>query len=269
MELFTILIESLTVLVSFTQDVVEQGNDTQEEKFRQFIEQPSEISSEKSKQNTVSEKSSKGTTPEKKTPVRTNPEDKSNSSPPESSPTDGQIDAVLKKMEQVQQRLRNETLDKERIGPETQQLQQEIVQQLDALIRMAEKESASQQNSQQQSSQQPMPSTQQKPKSPSTSQQNNQKSPAQNQNSQDGSQKASKGPRNENNGPQDSTNRVDSGKNYLLDLANREERIREVWGHLPPSIRQKMMNAAKETVLPQYEELVRRYYEALANQDHD
>lgn len=37
-----------------------------------------------------------------------------------------------------------------------------------------------------------------------------------------------------------------------------------VWGHLPPKVREQMQSAFSETYLPEYDELVRRYYEALA-----
>ena len=37
-----------------------------------------------------------------------------------------------------------------------------------------------------------------------------------------------------------------------------------VWGHLPPKVREQMRSAFSETYLPEYDELVRRYYEALA-----
>lgn len=38
-----------------------------------------------------------------------------------------------------------------------------------------------------------------------------------------------------------------------------------VWGHLPPKVREQMRSAFSETYLPEYDELVRRYYEALAS----
>ncbi len=37
-----------------------------------------------------------------------------------------------------------------------------------------------------------------------------------------------------------------------------------VWGHLPPKVREQMRSAFSETYLPEYDDLVRRYYEALA-----
>ena len=48
-------------------------------------------------------------------------------------------------------------------------------------------------------------------------------------------------------------------------LARRRALINEVWGHLPPTLREKLLNVGSEKLLPQYEELIRRYYESLAN----
>lgn len=47
-------------------------------------------------------------------------------------------------------------------------------------------------------------------------------------------------------------------------LARRKAMLNEIWGHLPPTMRERLMNASSEKLLPQYEDLIRRYYEALA-----
>ncbi len=39
---------------------------------------------------------------------------------------------------------------------------------------------------------------------------------------------------------------------------------KEVWGHLPPALRRELLNVYSEKYIPQYEDLVRRYYESLA-----
>lgn len=39
--------------------------------------------------------------------------------------------------------------------------------------------------------------------------------------------------------------------------------VREVWGHLPPAVRARVRVDFSETVLPAYDDLVRRYFEAL------
>lgn len=48
----------------------------------------------------------------------------------------------------------------------------------------------------------------------------------------------------------------------------RQRQLREsVWGHLPPALREKMLNLPHDKTLPKYSEHIRRYYEALAEQD--
>ena len=39
--------------------------------------------------------------------------------------------------------------------------------------------------------------------------------------------------------------------------------LREVWGHLPPALRERVPSDFHETILPAYDDLVRRYFEAL------
>ncbi|GIX05134.1 MAG: hypothetical protein KatS3mg114_1003 [Planctomycetaceae bacterium] len=39
----------------------------------------------------------------------------------------------------------------------------------------------------------------------------------------------------------------------------------DVWGHLPPGLREKLLNAYSEKTVPQYEHLIRKFYEALSD----
>jgi hypothetical protein len=47
--------------------------------------------------------------------------------------------------------------------------------------------------------------------------------------------------------------------------ATRQQRLlfREVWGHLPPALRERAPSDFHEVILPAYDDLVRRYFEAL------
>jgi hypothetical protein len=40
----------------------------------------------------------------------------------------------------------------------------------------------------------------------------------------------------------------------------------DVWGHLPPALRQKLLNVYQDKYLPKYDDLVRRYFESLADE---
>lgn len=44
----------------------------------------------------------------------------------------------------------------------------------------------------------------------------------------------------------------------------RSDLVRDAWGHLPPRLREQLLNAGPDKYLPQYDSLVRRYFESLA-----
>ena len=47
----------------------------------------------------------------------------------------------------------------------------------------------------------------------------------------------------------------------------RQRMAKDVWGHLPPALRQELLNVYSEKFLPKYDAMVRKYYEALAEQN--
>jgi hypothetical protein len=51
------------------------------------------------------------------------------------------------------------------------------------------------------------------------------------------------------------------------EVRRRKDLATAVWGHLPPRLRDRMHGAFSERFLPQYDDLVRSYYEALATRD--
>ncbi len=81
-----------------------------------------------------------------------------------------------------------------------------------------------------------------------------------------GSSKSDQGDQKDKEKPQDSDDRMDKRRESAAELARRTNLIKDVWGHLPPALREKMLNIYSEKYLPRYEELVRRYFEALAEQ---
>jgi hypothetical protein len=64
----------------------------------------------------------------------------------------------------------------------------------------------------------------------------------------------------------DSEERADAAKRALAEEARRQQLIKDVWGHLPPHLREAMRNNFNEKYLPRYEDLIKRYYETLAEQ---
>jgi hypothetical protein len=61
------------------------------------------------------------------------------------------------------------------------------------------------------------------------------------------------------------------GEGELSDgeIQRRRNLATSVWGHLPPRLRDKMEGAFSERFLPQYDDLVRRYYESLATDSEE
>ena len=49
-------------------------------------------------------------------------------------------------------------------------------------------------------------------------------------------------------------------------LVTVDDLVSDVWGHLPPTQRKKLINAYSDTYLPKYDDLVRRYFSALAEE---
>ena len=75
------------------------------------------------------------------------------------------------------------------------------------------------------------------------------------------------GERNEN--PQDSQDKLDPAQQKAAEEARRRAVANDVWGHLPPNVREALQKSFNERYLPKYEDLVRRYYESLAEKRRD
>lgn len=134
-------------------------------------------------------------------------------------------------------------------GTETRQIQDKVVSDIQKLIDAAKQKSPN--NNPQQNS----GSRQQQ--SGSQSQSQSQQSPGQ-QGTNPGSKPAGTGQPGRKSGV---------GKPLLSDKsgAARQQRplFREVWGHLPPALRERAPSDFHEVTLPAYDDLVRRYFEAL------
>ena len=58
--------------------------------------------------------------------------------------------------------------------------------------------------------------------------------------------------------------RLDPEAENLLEIARRRSFIDQTWGHLPASLRERILEASNQRPLPKYQEHVQRYFEALA-----
>ena len=137
--------------------------------------------------------------------------------------------------------------------------QRESIALLDALLKHAEFASQQQQSS-----------PNQQPETPEGKDGGEAKSkPGQNEATQ-GKQQAKGEPTPVGENPDgESTERMGQGDDTEGDVARRQNLVKEVWGHLPPAVRQEMLNVYSEQFLPQYDDMVRRYFAALAGANKD
>jgi hypothetical protein len=150
------------------------------------------------------------------------------------------IEETLPLMRTAEARLAESRLDAETVG-----LQKQIVQNLEKLLQLAEQQAAQRQEAV--PDEQPADSTSQASPAGGTGDERRQSPDA--------------GESSEEDRPGEGLSDVEIQRRKALATA--------VWGHLPPRLRDKMHGAFSERFLPQYDELVRKYYEALATQGED
>jgi hypothetical protein len=64
----------------------------------------------------------------------------------------------------------------------------------------------------------------------------------------------------------ESTDRTEGTASDREELARLQILLRQVWGHLPPKIRDQMQSGLIEEFLPKYERLIEEYYSRLAEE---
>jgi len=128
-------------------------------------------------------------------------------------------------------------------GP-AQQMQQRILEDLTKLIEQAQKQADSQQQLQNQQQNQRQSSQRQKVQQPSSG-----------------------SPDKESNKPaKDSTERLGQSKETRPDPAAMKSLMKNSWGHLPARAREQMLQTSPERFVPQYELMIERYYQRLAEE---
>jgi hypothetical protein len=155
------------------------------------------------------------------------------------------VQPIVKEMKDAQSRLKGGDT-----GPGTRGVQEHVVRDLDKLIEAAARQSDSSRGSRQ---------PQSEAKSP--------------QESQNGSPEEGKAQQKSGSlGPPSNTAGSEPGRTNgkrqpraitAIAVPGHSSLAREVWGHLPPAVRENVRVDFSETVLPAYDELVRRYFEAL------
>jgi hypothetical protein len=149
-------------------------------------------------------------------------------------------------------------------GHKTQEIQDQVVKDLEELLALLKKQqnrqSSQQKNQDQNSGKNQPPNQRQKVQKNQGDPQNSgaKKNPDSNdpQNGRRDSEKS-----------RDSQERTDPARSAAAEEARRAQMIKDAWGHLPPHLREAMQNAFSEKYLPKYEDLVKKYYEALAEKN--
>jgi hypothetical protein len=155
------------------------------------------------------------------------------------------IQPIVKRMQAAQSRLKQGDT-----GADTRTIQEQVVHDLEKLIDAASRQSGAGQGA---------------PKSPSQGQSSQGSDERSGQQPQQGKQGQPAGGQATNSGP--TTGRNGSPRRTqpkkIPASGDRSSLVREVWGHLPPAVRENVRVDFSETVLPAYDELVRQYFEAL------
>lgn len=134
------------------------------------------------------------------------------------------------------------------VGEPTREIQEEIVSDIEALIREARRRqggSPSPNNDQQQQT-----ADRSKVKQP----QQQQQQPAQGSGSGEPNNQPAK----------DSTDRVEQGNVREADMQDMNELMRQVWGHLPQREREQMLQSTVDVFLPKYSTMIEEYFRRLA-----
>ncbi|MCH7686765.1 MAG: hypothetical protein IH899_08805 [Planctomycetes bacterium] len=171
--------------------------------------------------------------------------------PQELAPDENPLESAIKGMLDAEKRIGNRN-----IGEETQNIQKKVVDDLQKLIDLANQRqqqsqrrrqnSRRQRNQQQNGARQQGPQQQQKPSSPSGQNRSGQQNRKQ---------------------PGDSGAGARVGETNSSELLRQRRMLEEVWGHLPPALRERMQNVISEKYLPKYDEMIRRYFKSLAQDE--
>lgn len=160
------------------------------------------------------------------------------------------LENAVEGMREAQQRL-----GREETGAETQEVQQKVVDDLQKLIDLAQqRQSRTSQRQAQQRQQQPNMPQQGQPENRGVPDQPQQ--PRQDQPGQQNRQR-----------PEDSEENNRSDQLRPAELLQRQRFVEEIWGHLPPVVRERMRNVISEKYLPNYEDQIRRYFKSLADEE--
>jgi hypothetical protein len=155
------------------------------------------------------------------------------------------VEPIVKRMKAAQSRLNEGDT-----GSQTRGIQEEVVRDLDKLIEAASQQSESSRASRQ------------SPSGGKSQRETENGSPQQEQGAKRGGSEGAGTARGSAPGSRGGT-RTPRAVQTKGAIGRPSTLVREVWGHLPPAVRERVRVDFSETVLPAYDELVRKYFEAL------
>ncbi|MFO1023200.1 MAG: hypothetical protein U0903_21300 [Planctomycetales bacterium] len=179
------------------------------------------------------------------------------------------VEKILKGMQLSETKVRSSDTSKE-----TLETQKQIVKDLDALIKALQQ----QQNQQPPPSSSPQQNQQQQDQNQQQNQSQQERQQAQPQNSREQQeaerqrqQRRNAQTRSEADKSRESGPRKETKTNSKPEEGSTAAYEKDVWGHLPPAMRRELLNIYREKFIPKYDEMVRKYYEALSegNQNPD
>ena len=172
-------------------------------------------------------------------------------------PLPDELDHAVTSMRDVTERL-----DRKDVSEETSRLQTSILADIDKLIDKLKSQPPQQdQNSNPDQSDQNSQNRENQPNSPNNRPQQQSGNPQPKPQAGDSPSPQPQAGKSEESSEQ---NQRESRERAAAALARRRALINEVWGHLPPAFRERLLNVQSEKLLPGYEALIRRYYESLA-----
>lgn len=151
-------------------------------------------------------------------------------------------------------------IDRQADAGETRDVQQQIITDLDELIKKMEKQCNCSGNSQ---CDNPSSSRQQSKRSQPKQAQGQKPKPSQQAGKKSGQPKQSQS----TSAAQQSTARLDSASGEAAPGRSPEELMKEAWGHLPQRLREQMLQSSSDEFLPQYREEIENYFRRLAEEE--
>lgn len=171
------------------------------------------------------------------------------------------IESAIEGMRNAQKRIAEKDT-----SAKTREVQEQVVKDLEKLIEQAKKPPQSpppqSQNSQDQN-QNPQDRKQGQGRKNSPQPEDGQKTEEEKQSD---SGEAPGRQKSESEKARESSDEARAAREREAEMARRRDLVKDVWGHLPPALRQKLLNVSSDKSLPKYDELIRRYFESLAEE---